>query len=87
MQQQNDNLKETLDELVTLLAVCRRSVATRREILGALYWMRYFHKEESTSISASHFFAFTFSFVKQATRKLVHWDIQEAQIPQEARSM
>ena len=82
MQGQNDNLKEMPDESVTLLAVRRKSVAMRREILEALHWMRYLCKEESTPSSATHFLAFTFPFVKQAAIKPVHWGVQEAQILQ-----
>lgn len=37
MQEQNDNVKEMPDESVTLLTACRKSVATRREILGVLH--------------------------------------------------
>lgn len=71
-----------LDESVTLLAVCRKLVAVRREILGALHWVRYLHEKEPTPSSATHFLAFTFPFVKQAAIKPVHWDVQETQILQ-----
>lgn len=62
MQEQNGNLKETLYEPVTQLAVCRRVGAMSRETLGALHWMRYMHEEESSS--ATHFPTFTFPFLK-----------------------
>ncbi|PKU47418.1 hypothetical protein llap_2241 [Limosa lapponica baueri] len=71
MQGQNDNLKEMLDESVTLLDTCRKSAAMSKEILGALHWMRYLCEEESTPSSATHFLAFMFPFVKQAAIKPV----------------
>lgn len=72
MQEQNGNPKEMLYESVTQLAACRRVGARRRDILGALHWMRYVHEEESPSSSATHFPTFAFPFLKETATKPVH---------------